>query len=101
MILNILTIDQHLAILGIVNPEEKMQQGGLAEAGWSYNGIACTCLDLQIKVLEQVVYLTFCLFLLCLSIRNLITPSCCALMAEAHIFELYSSTIELELGSIG
>ena len=46
VILNILTIDQHLAILGIVNPEEKMQQGGLAEAGWSYNGIACTCIDL-------------------------------------------------------
>ena len=101
MVLDILTIYQHLTTLWVINSEEKMQQRGLAKTRWSDNGIACTCFDLQIKVLEQVVYLTFCLFLLRFSIRNLITPSCCALVTEAHIFELYSSTIELELGSIG
>ena len=103
VILDILTINQHLAALRIVNPEEKMQQGSLAETGWSNDSVASTCFYLQIKVLEQVVYLTFILglFLLRLSTRNLIILCCYALMTKAHIFELYSSAIELELGSIG
>ena len=103
VILDILTINQHLAALRIVNPEEKMQQGSLAETGWSNDSVASTCFYLQIKVLEQVVYLTFILglFLLRLSTRNLIILCCDALMSKAHIFELYSSAIELELGSIG
>ena len=103
VILDILTINQHLAALRIVNPEEKMQQGSLAETGWSNDSVASTCFYLQIKVLEQVVDLTFILglFLLRLSTRNLIILCCDALMSKAHIFELYSSAIELELGSIG
>ena len=103
VILDILTINQHLTALWIVNPEEKMQQGSLAETRWSNDSVASTCFYLQIKVLEQVVYLTFILglFLLRLSTRNLIILCCYALMTKAHIFELYSSAIELELGSIG
>ena len=103
MVLNILTIYQHLTTLWVINSEEKMQQRGLAKTRWSDNGIACTCFDLQIKVLEQVVYLTrvLGLSLLSLSTWNFIILSCHALMTKAHIFELYSSAIELELGSIG
>ena len=103
VILDILTINQHITALWIINPEEKMQQGSLAETGWSNDSVASTSFYLQIKVLEQVVYLTFILglFLLRLSTRNLIILCCYALMTKAHIFELYSSAIELELGSIG
>ena len=80
-----------------------MQQGSLAETRWSNNSIASTCFYLQIKVLEQVVYLTCILGLLLfrLSTRNLIILCCYALMTKAYVFELYSSAIELELGSIG
>ena len=103
VILDVLTIYKHLTVLRIVNPEKKMQQGGLAETGWSYDCVACACLDLQVEVLEQVVYLSrvLGLSLLRFSTWNFIILSRRALVTKAHIFELYSSTIELELGSIG
>ena len=102
VIFDILTINEHFTTLRVVNPEEKMEHGGFAETGRAHDGVARACLDPQIQVLEQIIDLTgiLSLFLLGLSIRNFIIFTCYAFVAKAHIFELYSPTLELELGSI-
>ena len=53
-ILDVLAINEYLAIRWIVDPEEEVQHGSLAETRRPDNCVCCAGLDFEVEVLEEV-----------------------------------------------
>ena len=100
-----MAIDNDLALDGVVDPEQQVQHGSLAEAGRAHDRICCARLDAQVQVLEQVsdLFISLCDNFLCI-IFQLTIISCTAIwclrspfVAKAHILEFDEPLIKAEL----
>ena len=100
-----MAIDKDLALDGVVDPEQQVQHGSLAEAGRAHDRIRCARLNAQVQVFEQVgdLFISLCDNLLCI-IFQLAIISCAAIwclrspfVAKAHVLKLNEPLVKAEL----